>query len=290
MVNMENYEEYMLLYADGELSKEEEQALLDFVALHPKLKAELDAYAATRLQPDMEVVFADKESLIKTAGGGRTMTLGNWKAYAAAACLLVFAVVFYMNQNDLNDDGSLAAYDKVTAQDSTPQPVTKTPETTTTTITETEHKTEKKLQSSKPVDAVAMEQKTNRQPVKQVQPSKPVVKEQPVVKEEPKEVVVVKNEPVTKMPTEVKTPVATVAATTKPATLPDPIEPAVQAPVAKSKNNFVASVIADKVGGLEQIGEAVNDKLVAARNIREEIKDTEVRFRIGKKELFSVRL
>ncbi|MBW7912220.1 MAG: hypothetical protein H3C54_00600 [Taibaiella sp.] len=66
MVNMENYEEYMLLYADRELTPEQEKALLDFVALHPELKPELEAYAATRLQPEEAMIFTGKDALIKT--------------------------------------------------------------------------------------------------------------------------------------------------------------------------------------------------------------------------------
>jgi hypothetical protein len=62
-------------------------------------------------------------------------------------------------------------------------------------------------------------------------------------------------------------------------------------PVDK-KNNFIATVLGEKPAGLEKLEEEVNEKLAAAKTIREQIKNTdaEVSFRIGKKELFTVRL
>ena len=38
MVNLENYEEYMLLEADGELTESEQKALHAFIERHPELK------------------------------------------------------------------------------------------------------------------------------------------------------------------------------------------------------------------------------------------------------------
>ncbi|MBW7912219.1 MAG: hypothetical protein H3C54_00595 [Taibaiella sp.] len=62
-------------------------------------------------------------------------------------------------------------------------------------------------------------------------------------------------------------------------------------PVDK-KTNFIATVLGEKPAGLEKLEEEVNEKLAAAKTIREQIKNTdaEVSFRIGKKELFTVRL
>jgi len=55
MVNLENYEEYMMMYADGELNEAETKALMDFVDANPELAKELEAYSATKLVPDTEL-------------------------------------------------------------------------------------------------------------------------------------------------------------------------------------------------------------------------------------------
>ena len=51
MISLENYEEYMILHADGELQPAEEQELMAFLDAHPELKAEMTAYDLTRLSP-----------------------------------------------------------------------------------------------------------------------------------------------------------------------------------------------------------------------------------------------
>lgn len=85
MVTWDNYEEYIIMHADGELSPEEETALQAFIAVHPELKSELDAYSAVKLTPDTAVVFANKESLLKTAPAGRVIGFPQWRKYSIAA-------------------------------------------------------------------------------------------------------------------------------------------------------------------------------------------------------------
>ncbi len=85
MVTWDNYEEYIIMHADGELSPEEETALQAFIALHPELKSELDAYSAVKLTPDTTVVFANKESLLKNAPAGRIIAFPQWRKYSVAA-------------------------------------------------------------------------------------------------------------------------------------------------------------------------------------------------------------
>lgn len=98
MVNKENYEEYMVLYADGELNQQEETALLAYVKEHPQLQEDLDLYAATKMIPDETIVFADKKSLMKPKGGGRTIFFGGWQTYAAAASVAILLAVFFFNR------------------------------------------------------------------------------------------------------------------------------------------------------------------------------------------------
>ncbi|OSZ82326.1 hypothetical protein CAP35_03400 [Chitinophagaceae bacterium IBVUCB1] len=100
MVNKDNYEEYMMMYADGELNEAETTALLQYVDAHPALRKELEAYAAAKLVPDTTIVYADKEQLLKTAPAkGRTVGMQRWWMYAAAAAVLLFAVTLIRQSN-----------------------------------------------------------------------------------------------------------------------------------------------------------------------------------------------
>lgn len=89
MVNLENYEEYLILYADGELDEAAETVLMAFIAEHPELKGELAAYEAAHLEPDESLVFGAKESLLRPVPARKVIPLKSWWAYGAAAGLLV---------------------------------------------------------------------------------------------------------------------------------------------------------------------------------------------------------
>ena len=57
-----NYEEFFLLYLDGELSEDQVSQVDAFLLAHPHLRAEFDLLAAARLTP--ETVSFDKEELL----------------------------------------------------------------------------------------------------------------------------------------------------------------------------------------------------------------------------------
>jgi hypothetical protein len=63
MVTMNNHEEYMILFADGELNEAEQEELLAFVKARPELETEMKAYTLTKLTPDANQTFGDKETL-----------------------------------------------------------------------------------------------------------------------------------------------------------------------------------------------------------------------------------
>ncbi len=62
-IDRNNYEEFFLLYLDGELSPEEQQAVEAFAALHPDLSEELDVLLTTKLDSE-PLLYSDKESLL----------------------------------------------------------------------------------------------------------------------------------------------------------------------------------------------------------------------------------
>ncbi len=64
MINRNNYEEYFLMYVDGELPVQEQQEVLKFLAEHPEFKAEFEEIKMTKLIPE-HMHFAGKENLLQ---------------------------------------------------------------------------------------------------------------------------------------------------------------------------------------------------------------------------------
>lgn len=288
MVNMENYEEYMLLYADGELKPAEEKALLDFVAQHPELEAELKAYAATRLVPDTGMVFEYKESLLKTAEPTRRIGLGNWKMYAAAACVLLVAVLFITNKNKNEEEANTVAVEEKTTE----EPVTKTvtepiqeqvKDTTLNNITPG-----KKVHSTSPVNTIAVNSaRKKKEIIKGIQApvKEKVIDPQTVINTN------INRDSVTRTIAQgqhkEKEKLTPQQNNEQPLVIDDQTLPARK---PKRAANFIAGILGDKPEGVTALEEAVDEKLMAVREFRKEIKDTEVKLRLGKKELTIVRL
>jgi hypothetical protein len=63
-LNRENYEEYFILYMDNELSDEERHKVEIFVQENADLKAELDMLLQSKLVPDTDINFDNKEILM----------------------------------------------------------------------------------------------------------------------------------------------------------------------------------------------------------------------------------
>jgi anti-sigma factor RsiW len=66
-INRTNYENFFLLYVDGELSTLEMQAVERFAMENSDLAAELDALLETKLSEETSISFLDKEILYRTA-------------------------------------------------------------------------------------------------------------------------------------------------------------------------------------------------------------------------------
>lgn len=92
MVNKDNYEEYMMLYVDGELNDAAQQALVSFIEQHPEFAVEFRLYKQICMQPDRSQVFPDKDSLLQPVPAVRAIRLDNWKTYSAAAAVLLLVV------------------------------------------------------------------------------------------------------------------------------------------------------------------------------------------------------
>ncbi len=96
MVTAENYEEFMILSADGELSAEEERELMAFLELNPALKAEMDTYASLKLVPDEELVYTDKQSLLKPETNKQIFIPRLYRSYGIAAGILLLIGTSYI--------------------------------------------------------------------------------------------------------------------------------------------------------------------------------------------------
>jgi hypothetical protein len=284
MVNKDNYEEYMLLYADDELSEAETKALFAFVNQHPELRSELDAYSATRLMPDTDIVYAHKEQLMKSSGGGKVIGLGKWWMYAAAACVILFAVMIIRNNNTETTDSTSVAIKEEPKTNTTP--IANTPkELHSTPANPVVHEnaiaySKSKIKNQKPkTQSPIINQKspTAEQVAKVEKPHQPEVQHIPV-----------------QLQHEEPAPIAKIE--TQPQHLPVIEQPsaneAITLQTVKEKKGILAwlPVNKEKTEGLSVLAEVVNEKIEKIKEVKNNIKDSEVTFKIGNKELFILRL
>lgn len=77
-ISRHNYEEFFLLYVDNELSSEDRRMVEDFVQLHPDLNEELELLSQFKFTPDDDIVFDNKEELLKV-NGETPVSLNNYE-------------------------------------------------------------------------------------------------------------------------------------------------------------------------------------------------------------------
>ncbi len=86
IVNLSNYEEYLLLYIDNELNPAQVAAVEQFAAENLAVKKELDLLRFTRLQPET-MLFPDKAALYREEEKVRALPARWWRAAAAILIL-----------------------------------------------------------------------------------------------------------------------------------------------------------------------------------------------------------
>ncbi len=103
MVNLSNYEEYLLLYTDNELNPAQRAAVEQFAAENLAVQKELNLLRFTRLQPEV-VEFPDKASLYRREEKVRALPVRWWRAAAAVLILgLGLTAVWYANNKPATD-------------------------------------------------------------------------------------------------------------------------------------------------------------------------------------------
>ena len=80
-INRNNYEDFFLLYADGELSAAEKKAVESFVSENPDLAQELFLLQQTKLIPDHTIFFENRESLLKSTEDNSIITHSNYEEF-----------------------------------------------------------------------------------------------------------------------------------------------------------------------------------------------------------------
>ena len=92
------YDEAIMSYIDDELKAEEKAELEKLIDGSPRLQHELNLYRHTKLQPDTEIVFANKSVLYRsTERRVVPMRMIRWAAAAAVLLAVSFSAIRYFN-------------------------------------------------------------------------------------------------------------------------------------------------------------------------------------------------
>lgn len=96
LINLTNYEEYFMLYADNELGDGEKRSVEKFVAQNEKLQKEFSYILRSRMIPENDIVFKGKEFLYRSEKDAKRIILP-WLRMAAAACILLITGFLVFN-------------------------------------------------------------------------------------------------------------------------------------------------------------------------------------------------
>lgn len=80
-ITRNNYEEFFMLYADGELSAADRKEVEAFIAANPDMHDELALFQQFKLQPDAAVVFDNKASLLKSGAAQANIAIANCESF-----------------------------------------------------------------------------------------------------------------------------------------------------------------------------------------------------------------
>jgi len=121
IINLSNYEEYLLLYTDNELNPAQKAAVEQFAAENLAVQKELDLLRFTRLQPEA-VEFPDKASLYRREEKVRAMPVRWWRAAAAILILaLGLSTVWMISRR--SDEAAVAGASPGKEQIKSPAPI-----------------------------------------------------------------------------------------------------------------------------------------------------------------------
>ncbi|HYM95134.1 MAG TPA: hypothetical protein VET23_13405 [Chitinophagaceae bacterium] len=110
-INLSNYEEWLLLYTDNELSVSQKNAVEEFAAQHPIIKTELGVFNKTKLLAEEEIVFPNKELLYRKTEKVRIVSMRWWRIAVAALLILAIGItriIVLSNQSSTISNNTVA--------------------------------------------------------------------------------------------------------------------------------------------------------------------------------------
>ena len=112
-INQNNYEEWLVLYVDNELSREEKIAVEKFAAAHAPAQMALTLFQQTKLQPEKEPGFPNKELLYKKETKVRIISLAWWRTAAAAILIIAAGITIYSVFTKKINSGAVTTKDEL---------------------------------------------------------------------------------------------------------------------------------------------------------------------------------
>ncbi|HTA27520.1 MAG TPA: hypothetical protein VK809_07025 [Bacteroidia bacterium] len=94
-INAANFDEHAIQFVEGTLPVCLQNELKTFISQNPQYKKELELYSKTKLVPDTNIVFEDKDLLKK--GKKRSVVLFYWSAAASVA--IIIGAYFFLNRS-----------------------------------------------------------------------------------------------------------------------------------------------------------------------------------------------
>lgn len=127
-VTLTNYDEWLSLYIDNELTAEQKVNVEKFLAENPAINAELSLYKRSKLQPET-IIFSHKESLFRKEEKVHRITPIWWRVAAAVLLVIVATTVVLVNNKSGGSKDDIAKTLPGTEKPTTPVQL---PEQTTT--------------------------------------------------------------------------------------------------------------------------------------------------------------
>jgi hypothetical protein len=104
MITMENYEGWLMRYADGALTREEREAVEAFLEQHPELREEMEEVAGVKVTP-VVATLPGKERLLKKEREGFAW----WRVAAAVALMALAGTTLLVLNRKPSEDGPMIA-------------------------------------------------------------------------------------------------------------------------------------------------------------------------------------
>lgn len=111
-LTMDNYEEWLVLYMDNELTSEQKIVVDQFIATNPPVKAEFALLQRTRLHPE-QIIFDDKESLYRRTTDRPVIAMRWWKVAVAVLILAIGTTAVVILTKKPSTDNGIATAPKV---------------------------------------------------------------------------------------------------------------------------------------------------------------------------------